>query len=155
LFGSWEPFGLLEDFLRGDPFREMMPVGDGMRQSVLPNFEVLDTDDGYVFRADLPGVAQNDIDISVTGNRLTISGKRDEEQVDKTGRYYIRERVYGNFSRSFTLPQGADLDHIQADCKDGVLTIRVRKQPELAARKIAINPGRTEHAPGGKQAAKA
>jgi HSP20 family protein len=131
---------MLADFLF-DPFREMLPTADLGRQTFMPSFEVLDTDDRYIFRADLPGVNSSDLDISVTGNRLTIGGKRDQEQEDKNSRYYHRERVYGTFSRSFTLPQGADLENIKAELRDGVLNIVVPKKPEVAPRKVQISSG--------------
>jgi len=145
---AWEPFGFLADFLF-DPFREMLPTADSSRQNFVPSFEVLDTDDSYIFRADLPGVSQSDLEISVTGNRLTLAGKRDQEHEDKNARYYHRERVYGMFTRSFTLPQGADLEHIKADLRDGVLNIIIPKKPDVAPRKVAVNSGGTD---GGKQA---
>jgi HSP20 family protein len=122
----------------------MLPTSDASRQTYVPAFEVLDTDDGYIFRADLPGVPQSDLELAVTGNRITVSGKRDQEHEDKNARYYHRERNYGVFSRSFTLPQGADLDHIKADLRDGVLNIIVPKKPEVAPRKVKVNTGGIE-----------
>jgi HSP20 family protein len=103
-----------------------------------PDFEVLEAKDSYVFKADLPGLRESDVNIALSGNRLTVSGKRDQEEVDKNENYFAAERSYGAFSRSFTLPQGADVDHVRADLKDGVLTIYIPKHPESQPRKIEI-----------------
>jgi HSP20 family protein len=149
LFAPWEPMRFLEDFWSGDPFREMLPVQGASLSNFVPAFEVLDNKDSYLFRADMPGVNQADIDISVTGNRLTISGKREQEQEEKSGRYYHRERSYGTFTRVFTLPEGTDLEHIRAELKDGVLTVVVPKGPELASRKVQVN---TQSPQAGQQA---
>src|SRR2546421_7973383 len=78
-FESWDPFRAMEAMLRWDPFREnrgYLPPGSDYR----PQFDVKESADGYLFVADLPGVKESDLDISVTGNVLTISGKREEER---------------------------------------------------------------------------
>lgn len=81
---------------------------------------------------------EGDIEVTVTGNRLTITGHRSEETEEKTETYFSRERKYGSFSRSYTLPEGADLEHVHADLKAGVLTVAVPKLPEVQPRKIAV-----------------
>ena len=95
--------------------------------------------DGYVFRADLPGVREDDLDISLTGNRLTISGKREQEKHEQGDTYYANERSYGSFSRAFTLPDGTDAENVRADLKNGVLQVTVPKKPE-------VQPGRSRSA---------
>ena len=67
-----------------------------------------ETKDAYVFRADLPGVKDEDLEISLTGNRLTVSGHREQEKREQSETYYATERAYGSFSRTFTLPDGTD-----------------------------------------------
>jgi HSP20 family protein len=69
---------------------------------------------------------------------LTISGQREEEKKDEGDRYFAYERSYGTFSRSFTLPEGADTEHVRAELKDGVLTIVVPKKPEVQPRRIDV-----------------
>jgi HSP20 family protein len=101
-------------------------------------FEVKETKTGYAFTADLPGVAEKDLDLSRTGNRLTVSGKRESEHEDKGDNYYVCERSYGSFSRSFTLPEGIDGDHIQASLKNGVLSLIVPKTTEAQTKKISL-----------------
>jgi HSP20 family protein len=99
---------------------------------------VKETKDAYVFKADLPGIREEDLDISLTGNRLTVSGKREEEKREEDDRFYAYERSYGSFSRSFTLPEGIDVEHAQADLNDGVLTVSVPKKPEVKPKKIEV-----------------
>src|SRR5262245_43358340 len=81
-------------------------------------------------KADVPGVKESDLDVTLTGNRLTISGKREAERKEQTETYYAYERSYGDFTRAFTLPDGIDTNSVVADLKDGVLTVSVRKTPE-------------------------
>jgi HSP20 family protein len=78
-----------------------------------------------VIRAELPGVKPEDVDISLHNNVLTISGERKAEQEEERGGYYIRERRYGSFSRSFTLPQGTDESKVHVRYENGVLEVTV------------------------------
>jgi HSP20 family protein len=138
---TWEPLRLMRELMSWDPFAEMMP-SLGTEQAVFtPRFEVKETKDAYVFKADLPGIDEKDLDISLTGNRLTVSGKREAEQREENDRFYAYERSYGSFSRSFTLPDGADVDHANADMKHGVLMISIPKKPEHQPRKISLKAG--------------
>jgi HSP20 family protein len=113
-------------------------VAGGAVAGFLPSFEVKETKDSYVFKADLPGVKQEDLNISLTGNRLTISGQRNEEKKDEGETHYVHERSFGSFSRSFSLPEGIDAEHVQADLKDGVLNVVVPKKPEVQPKRILI-----------------
>jgi HSP20 family protein len=127
----------MREMLRFDPFREMVPWA-GQATEFNPQFDVRETADAYVFRADLPGVEEKDLDISLTGNRLTVSGKREYEQRNENDTYYTCERSFGSFTRSFTLPEGVDPEHVQADVKNGVLTLHLPKRPEMQPKKIEI-----------------
>lgn len=135
-----DPFEVMRDFIRWDPFRELSRgvVGGGEAAGFIPSFEVKETKDSYVFKADLPGVKQEDLDISLTGNRLTLSGQRQEEKKDESDTHYVYERSFGSFSRSFTLPEGIDVDHVQAELKDGVLNVVVPKKPEVQPKRILV-----------------
>ena len=86
----------------------------------------------------MPGVRESDIEVLLTGNRLTISGKREQESEGRSDRYYTYERSYGTFSRSFTLPDGADGDSLRASLEGGVLEITVPKKPEVQPKKIDV-----------------
>ena len=128
-------------WMRWDPFREMAPYWPGEEEPVrfAPNFEVKETKAGFVFNADVPGMKEQDLDITMTGNRLTISGKREAEMGDGTDTYYACERSYGSFTRAFTLPEGTDGgDHIRANLHEGVLTLLLPKKPELQPRRIKV-----------------
>jgi len=134
----WDPYRAMRDLMGWDPFREMMPFAAQTPAGFVPSFEVKETKDSYLFKADVPGVKESDLHITTTGNRLTIAGNREAEKKEQTDTYYSFERTYGSFSRSFTLPEGADLNTVHADLKDGVLTIDVKKMPEAQPKKIAI-----------------
>jgi HSP20 family protein len=136
--GEWDPFRLMRDVLRWDPFGEMAPFAGPTVATFNPDFEVKETDKAYVFKADLPGIEEKNLDIAVTGNRLTISGKRDVEEKHEGETYYAYERNYGSFTRAFTLPDGVDAEHVQAELKNGVLTMHLPKLPELQPKKIEI-----------------
>ena len=134
-----DPFRAMRDIFRWDPFREMAPVFNvEPLMNFAPDFEVKETKDTYLFKADLPGVKENDIEVTTTGNRITISGSRKEETEEKAETYYACERKYGSFSRSYTLPEGADMQHINAELKAGVLTVGVAKLAEVQPRKISV-----------------
>jgi HSP20 family protein len=124
-----------------DPFRQMAPFWPGEEQPArfTPDFEVRETKEGFVFTADVPGMKEKDLEINMTGNRLTISGMREAEGGEKTDTYYACERSYGSFSRTFTLPEGTDSDnHSRAELKEGVLTLLLGKKPELQPRRIEV-----------------
>lgn len=134
---TWDPFEMMRDLIRWDPFAEL-GVSGGRELQFVPSFEVKETKEAYLFKADLPGVREEDLDISLTGNRLTVSGKREEEHREEDGRYYAYERSYGSFSRSFTLPEGGEVDHAQAGLTNGVLTVTIPKKPEVQPKKIEV-----------------
>lgn len=139
---EWDPYRLMSNLLGWDPFREMSPAAPQADTGMfMPRFEVKETKDGYHFLADLPGVKEGDVEISLTGNRLTISGKREAEEHSENDRFFAYERSYGTFSRSFTLPEGTDPDSVRADLKHGVLKVLLPKKPELLPRKISIQSG--------------
>jgi HSP20 family protein len=136
----WDPFRVMRDVLRWDPFRELeAAAGGGDYASFAPSFDVKENKDGYIFRADLPGVREEDLEISLTGNRLAISGHREQEKHEQGDTYYTSERSYGSFSRAFTLPDGTDGESVKAELKNGVLQVVVPKKPEVQPRKIAIS----------------
>ena len=94
--------------------------------------------ENVTFKADMPGVRQSDVEVTVTGNRLSVAGKREAEKEDKTDTYYSYERSYGEFTRSFTMPDGVDMNSLQANLGDGVLTLTIRKTPEAQPKKIEV-----------------
>jgi len=138
----WDPFHSFREFMRWDPFREIAPLASMDRlNDIDAPFEVKETKEGYLFKADVPGIKENDLTINLSGNRLAISGKREEEKKHETETYFSYERSYGSFTRAFTLPEGIDADKVQATLKDGVLSILVPKKPEAQPKKVAIKTG--------------
>lgn len=134
-------FPALRTLFNWDPFREMMPVfgtEPEMEARFVPMFEVKETPASFVFYADLPGIEEKHLDITLTANRLTVSGKREEEREEKGEIFYLHERSYGTFTRTFTLPDGIDGEHVTAELKAGVLTIVVPKEPEHQPRKVSV-----------------
>ena len=136
-----DPFRIMRDLLRWDPFREMAPTFSVELQSYSPAFEVRETKESFVFKADVPGTKEQDIEVNVAGNRLTIAGKREAEREEKGDAFYAYERSYGSFTRSFTLPDQADASHVRAELKNGELTVVVPKTPAAVAKRIPVASG--------------
>ena len=139
---DWDPFKVMEQLMRWEPFSEPV-LSRRPEVSFAPRFDVKETKDAFHFKADLPGVNDSDVDISLSGNQLTITGKREAEQQQTGENFFMMERSYGSFSRSFALPTSADVDKIKADLNSGVLTIELPKRAESQPRKISLNkPGK-------------
>ena len=145
---SWDPWQSMRTLLAWDPFREMSPFAFEERTEVFsPAFDVKETKDAYLFKADLPGIQEKDLEVTMTGNRLSVSGKREEEKEDKQARYYSYERSYGSFTRSFTLPEGVDVENLRASLDQGVLTVTVPKRPEVQPKKSRSRRSRRPSSP--------
>ncbi len=137
---EWEGSRLMRSLFGYDPFREMAPyVQPGFEEGELsPAFEVKETPEGFQFHADVPGIAEKDLQLTVNGNRLTISGKREKSERKQNETYFAYERSFGSFSRSFTLPNGADVQATKANLKDGVLDVFVPKKAAEQPKKIEV-----------------
>ena len=138
---EWDPFRVMRDMLRWDPFREMAPALSAEVPGYSPAFEVKETKESFVFKVDVPGIKEQDIEVNVAGNRLTISGKREAEKEDKGDTFYTYERSYGSFTRTFTLPDQTDGEHVKAELKNGELTVVVPKTPTAVAKRIPVGSG--------------
>ncbi|HJS95294.1 MAG TPA: Hsp20/alpha crystallin family protein [Solirubrobacteraceae bacterium] len=115
--------------------------GHGVARRWIPAMDVVETEDHFVLRADLPGLAESDVNIEVEDNVLTVSGERKSEHEQKGEGYYRVERSFGSFSRSLTLPEGIDADSIQASFDNGVLEVRIPKPEQPKPRKVQISLG--------------
>jgi HSP20 family protein len=124
---------LFDSFWHGDFLPEAMSLGRGF-----PNVEVSETDTDIVVRADLPGMEAKDVDVSLSGDVLTIKGERTEEKEEKEKSYHHKEMRYGAFSRSLRLPATVDVQKISAECKKGVLKITLGKSEADTSKKITI-----------------
>jgi HSP20 family protein len=107
----------------------------------IPPMDLVEDDEHFLVRADLPGVEEKDVNVELQDNVLTISGERKSDAEQHKEGYYRIERAYGAFSRSLTLPEGIDPEGIKAGFANGVLELRVPKPEERKPRKVAINVG--------------
>jgi HSP20 family protein len=139
-----DPFRLMRDMLV-DPWRvfsQGMAGGLARNQNLAPSFDIRETDDAFIFKADMPGLKPENLEITLDNNDLLISGSREEEREEGEGRYHTVERSFGSFSRMFTLPDTADTNNIKSDLKDGELTLVVPKKAGAAQkRKIQVGSG--------------
>lgn len=104
-----------------------------------PAVDVYENDNAIVVKAELPGVTKDQITVDVEGRILTLKGERKSENETKEDNYYRRERAYGRFERSFTLPTEVDPDAIKAEYKDGVLKIEVPKPESKKPKQITVH----------------
>ena len=111
--------------------------GNAVRRWV-PSMDLVETDEHFVLRADLPGLTEADVSIELEDNVLTVSGERTAEHEDKKEGFYRMERSFGQFRRSLTLPDGVDADGIAATFDKGVLEVRIPKPEERKPRRVAI-----------------
>jgi len=121
------------------------PTPNGGGQTVarrwIPAMDVVETEEHFVLRADLPGLSESDVNIEVEDNVLTVSGERKSEHEQRGEGYYRVERSFGSFSRSLTLPEGINADSIQAKFENGVLEVRIPKPEQPKPRKVQISLG--------------
>lgn len=135
MFKDWPSFGTLSrpDFFGNGEFL-------GRATSMAPRVDVTEDDNAYEITAEMPGVEEKDVEITVKDDRLTLRGEKKSEKEEKKTDYHMTERSYGSFERSFRLPADVAADKIKADFAKGVLTLTLPKTPEAKSkeRKIAI-----------------
>jgi len=141
--------------IKYSPIREMMGLSDRLNRmfeemsgfnpdteltgSWSPAVDVSESETAIEIKADLPGMTETDIDVTVENNTLTIKGERKFENEDKRENYHRIERQYGSFYRSFQLPNTVDVTKINADFKNGILELALPKREETKPKKISIN----------------
>jgi len=105
-----------------------------------PAIDIAESEKTYEITAELPGMDEKNIEVKVTNGNLTIKGEKQEEKEEKKKDYYLHERHFGSFERSFDVPEGVDADKIEANFKKGVLTVTLPKKPEAQkpAKKIEV-----------------
>jgi HSP20 family protein len=144
---EWQPFRevsrlrremdrLWEDYF-GPGRRALRP----MEMEFAPAVDVKETADKIEVKAEVPGMDAKDINISVTGDVLTIKGEKKSEREEKEENYHLVERSYGSFSRSLKLPAAVNLDKIEASYDKGVLTITCPKKEEVKPKAVEIKTG--------------
>lgn len=142
--------------VRWDPFRDTVSLRDAMdrlfeesivrprtwlepaRGAATLALDVHESDDAVTVRASIPGVKPEDIDISLTGDTLTIKGETREETEKREGNYHMRERRFGTFQRSISLPTQVNADKANAEFENGVLTLTLPKVEEVKPKAIKI-----------------
>lgn len=139
-----------DPFFRGfnDLFREepliksfFAPVAKGTDQNggFIPAVDVRESDDEFLFTAELPGIKRDDVSITLDDNVLTISGERKFESEENREQFHRVERSYGTFTRSFTLPHEVAEDKVKASFQDGLLSVTVPKTEKAKPRQIDIS----------------
>ena len=129
-----EPFATEFDRL----FNQLFDRNEAARRWV-PAMDLVEHDDHFVLRADLPGMVEDDVSIEVRDNTLRISGERKAEHEQRERGWYRVERQFGKFSRALTLPEGVNADAIEANFDHGVLEVRIPKPEERKPRRIEIS----------------
>ncbi|MCM8763444.1 MAG: Hsp20/alpha crystallin family protein [Candidatus Omnitrophica bacterium] len=140
---EWDPFRELMDLQRDidnlfNASWERLPARLSQEATWLPSLDVAEDKDKIVIKVDLPGVKQSDIDVSVSGDILTIKGERKQEQEIKEKKLHRIERFYGSFSRSLSLPDFVDSSKISAVYKDGVLEVTLPKTEKAKPKQIKV-----------------
>jgi HSP20 family protein len=153
---AWRPFDslrrevdrLFEDFGGGfwpSPFRgsffNVAPFRRGEAAfGAVPAVDVSETDKAYEITAELPGMDEKNVEVKLANGLLTIKGEKHDEKEEKKKDYYMRERSFGSFERTFQVPDGVDSDKIEASYKKGVLTVTLPKSAEAqkSEKKIAV-----------------
>ncbi len=136
---EWDPFAGLFDLRREFSNLFAAPVRwEGDSGQWYPPVDIYSDDERVVVQAELPGLKNDDVEISFNAGVLTIKGERKHETEVKEEGYHRVERAYGTFQRAFTVPAEVDPTNIKADLKDGILTLTLPKAEEAKARKIKV-----------------
>jgi len=130
--------GLLRDLLGREPALNLDRLSS-LGAVFCPPYDLKETRDDFVFKADLPGLQQQDVDIELTADQLTISGERSKDLGEESDFYFAMDRTFGCFSLTFRLPENVDNDRVDALLEDGVLTIKMPKAPGLPPRSRVVS----------------
>jgi HSP20 family protein len=114
---------------------------EGQSQRWVPAMDLVEAEDHFLLKADLPGLGEKDVNIEIRDNALTISGERKAEHEHRERGWYRVERSFGQFSRSLTLPEGVDPDTVEATFDRGVLEVRIPKPEQRKPRRVSITSG--------------
>jgi HSP20 family protein len=137
---KWDPFKELDLWQDWSPFRGWAGLRQRLADEALPipAIDVDETDEAYVVSAEVPGVGKDDVNVEYHDGVLTIHGEKRSERKEEQEKRRVTERHYGSFSRSFRLPVDADENAIEAQFKDGVLTVTVGRSGERKPRVVSI-----------------
>jgi len=143
LFKNWDPFRELSEFQnRLGSFFGRAPIQKGQESPMpsqwSPAVDIVEDEKEFVIKAELPEIKKEEVHVTVDNGVLTISGERKFEKEEKNKRYHSVERSYGSFTRSFSLPEGADPGKVRAEFKDGVLQVHVQKSETARPNNIEV-----------------
>ncbi len=147
----WDPFREMMTFrnvmdrMFDDPFFEMPRTWQSQGESFPLALDVLEENDDYIVKASVPGVDPNQIEITLSDNMLTIKGETKSEQDVEEKNYHLRERRYGSFTRSISLPMPVDSTKVDATHENGVLTLRLPKAETVKPKRITVKPTLNGH----------
>ena len=159
----------MANLMRRDPIREMFSLNRAMER-MLNDFysdgelgfseplnlrmplDVIENDDEFVVKADVAGIDPENIEITYTDNNLSLKGEVSDEREEQgeEGRYHLRERRYGTFSRTISMPGTVDVDNIEAETENGVLVIHLPKKEEVKPRRVEVKGGEKKNVIEGK-----
>ena len=141
---------------RWDPFREMVSMRRAMDRLIESSFgdeigqasaewglplDVVEDEDAFLVKASLPGVKPENVEVTFNKGMLSIRGEVTDESETTKGQYHLRERRFGAFSRTVSLPSSVKADDIQASYEDGILTLKLPKSEEVKPKRIQISSG--------------
>jgi len=127
---------LFDSFFR-EPFQSLDWTSWGT-ENWSPAIDVAESDKELTVRAELPGIDPKDLDVTLSGNQLVLSGEKREETERKEKNFFLSETRYGSFRRTVTLPEGIDAEHVDAQYANGVLTLRLPKTAPAEVRRIEV-----------------
>jgi len=145
---KWEPLKELEDvygrlnriFKRGGLRHESSNETETLKAGDwVPSVDISETDSAYLIKGEIPGVEKKDIKVTLERGMLTIQGERKQEREERGEKFYRCECSYGNFVRSFRIPEDADESAIKADFKNGMLNVSINKSAKAKARAVDIS----------------
>jgi HSP20 family protein len=119
----------------------------GANRPAVPAIDVIELSETVVVQIDLPGVSAEAVDLSLTGNTLTLVAGRIRPDFPPDARFHVRERMVGKYQRSISLPASVDDGEIHAETRDGLLTVTLRKSAPAAGRSIPVTRGAASHFP--------
>jgi HSP20 family protein len=138
----YRPFtSLLRDDFFGDRDSSLWAGAWPSPPSFNPAVDIVEKENAYLLKAEVPGLAPENIDVQVENDVLTVRGERKYENAEERGGYRRVERSFGSFARSFVLPKGTPVDAIDAQVEHGVLTVTIPKAPAATARKVEVTGG--------------
>jgi HSP20 family protein len=156
----WEPMRELEtmrsfmDRFFDEPFFSAQPIWSQRGQSFPLPLDVMEEEGQYIIKASMPGVNPDEVEITLTENVLTIKGETKQESENSQSNYHVRERQFGSFMRTLSLPMPVDSDDVEATFEHGVLTLRLPKTEAAKPKRISVSKTVEGNKPQGENGSK-